>query len=290
MNPVVLADQVLLLVAGWALLSAGYRLASWAVASGPERVLGALVVAAAAAVAEMMLLGLLSLSGSRIALGAAAIATWVIVQIALEPPRLKIGPETASWVRGAGSRLLIPAVAAGLIIAFTEFVLVHPFLGVDSLDYHIPEALAYVQNAPGGPLASVHEVLPVFPVTGYYPLTNEVLLGWALVLSGTLVPAALLGPAQLAVLAGAAWVGLRRIGATQLIALLATAALCLSPDLLFSQGDGPTTDLPTVMWLAIAGVLGLGGRRSPRLLAFSLLALALALGTKTTAAVTVLAM
>ncbi len=291
MSGVVLVNQVVFLVATWALLSAGYRSASAAGASGAECVLAAIVVAAALAVAEVMLLGLVNLSGNRLALTVVvAIASWLVVRLALAAPRARIAGEVTARVRAAGLWLILPGVTAGLIIALMDFVLVHPFLGVDALDYHIPEALIYVQNAHAGPLSTVHEVLPAFPVTGYYPLTNEVLLAWAMALSGTLVPAALLGPAQLAVLVGAAWVGLRRLGSGGVLAALAIAAFCLSPDLLFSQGTGPTTDLPTMMWLVIAGALGVGARDSPRLLAFSLLALALALGTKTTAAVTVLAM
>jgi hypothetical protein len=291
MTLTVLIDQCVLVGVALALAASGLLIASRLTPSGPERVLSAIVIAASLAVAQMMILGLAGWDGSRLALALTAVAIWAIIRAVLGRADVPLFEEVASAVaRSSRLVLVLTGVVAGVLTATAVFAIRHPVQGIDALNYHVPEALAFLRAGSGGPLSSVHEVLPTFPVTGYYPVTNEVLIAWSLGLSGTLVPLALITPFQLTILVGAGWVGLRRLGVGAFLAFLAVAAFCLSPDLSFSQGTGPDTDLPTMMWLTVAGALGVSARRQPTLLAPALLSIALALGTKTTAVVTAVAM
>ena len=74
--------------------------------------------------------------------------------------------------------------------------------------YHLAEIVSWVHSGhPGAIVASI----PGVP-TGSYPLTNEVLLAWAMGLTRSFTPVALWSAAALALLLGAGWLGLRRLG------------------------------------------------------------------------------
>src|SRR4051812_13349667 len=90
---------VLLALSIAAVVDAGMRVAARSGAVGMERVVAATVLAAAAAVAQALLLGLVGLGSSPIALSLAAGATWYAARQLpglAPPPRA----ELARWWRG----------------------------------------------------------------------------------------------------------------------------------------------------------------------------------------------
>ena len=150
-----LVDQVLFVAALAALGGAGFRLASLAAPAGLERLVAATALAAAAAVAEALLLGRASLAGSPYALAGAAAATWLATHALVPAPELGARAELAAWRRSAGAR---PALAiVGAIAGLAAWALLHPFLGVDSITYHLSEAVTWAQR---GTTGSIDPVVP----------------------------------------------------------------------------------------------------------------------------------
>lgn len=275
-----LSGSLLLAVALTALWQGATRLASIFVPHGLERVLATVVTVAAVAVAEALALGRVDLGTDPLALAGVSVALGLLATLAL--PRPQLGPltELGQWLRGLqrGGRLLIGA-GAGFFVAWCAWVLLAPALDIDSVQYHLPESATWIANGNPG---SIERLLPRFPV-GNYPVTNEVLLAWVGGISRNIAFMLLWAPFS-ALLLGLAFVtGARCFGATSGWALLGTAVVIGVPIV----GDGATrigTDLAATTWLAVAAALAFSAserRRSPRLLAFAIVALGLAIGTKT---------
>jgi hypothetical protein len=262
-----------------ALAAAGVRLASWFAERGLARVLAAAAFATAAAVAEAILLGLVSLGGSTAALTVAAVATGAAAIALLPRPDVPMLGELAAWWR---ARTVVERAGLGAIagagLAWTAWQLRHPAIGFDALHYHLPEMVIFVQ---GGQPGSVHDVLPGLPV-GNYPLTTEVTIGWAMGIARSFVPLVLWPWLTLALTAVSGWAGLRALGTTRLAAGLASAALCSSPWLLGWQSNGSVTDPPALAWLVCCAALCALSRERPALLAPAVVAGGLAIGCKTT--------
>ncbi|MGI8802690.1 MAG: hypothetical protein ACR2KV_11040 [Solirubrobacteraceae bacterium] len=281
MTPAVVADHALLVVAAVALVAAGLRTAARLDAGGLELALAALVFAASAVVVETLALGLVGGGGDGFALTVAALATWAVAWTLTRghaPPaalaalhgRLRRAPLAATL--GAGA-------FGGVVVGWSVFQLDHPFSGGDGLIYHPPIASAWVQNGRPG---SVVEVLGGLPVANY-PVTNEVVVAWAMAISRSWVVASVWSPVLfLAMLAGA-WLALRELAVAVGVRALAVGAVAVLPLVVFGLG-GPTTDIAATAWLAVAAGLAAASRRVPGLVLPAILAAALCLGTKTTPA------
>jgi hypothetical protein len=283
----VLGSHVLLGVAVAALAGAGVRLAARCQAGGLAAALAAAAFACALAAAEALLLGLAGVGSSPAALAAAAALTWLAARALLPAPAPPLRSALAGWWArlGPGGRAWAGALAA-LWLGWVAWQLRYPSLSVDGLVYHLALPGLWVHE--GSPGADV-EVIAQVPF-GHYPLTNEVLTGWALSISRSWVVGSVWSPLLAALLGAAAWTGLRALGLGGRIAGLAVAAL-LSLPLVVSQLGGPLTDLAALTWLVVCGALcaasATGGGR-PLLLAPALVAAGLAFGTKTTPAVLLL--
>jgi hypothetical protein len=265
----VLVDQALLAVAVAALGVAGFRVASMVAEGVLERLIAAAVLAAAAAIAEALLLGRVGLAGSPPALAGAAVGTWVTARLAPQPP--------PALGRREGRRLgLVLLGAASGLVAWSWL---YPFLGVDTITYHLSEAVSWVQH---GSTGSVDPLIVGLPV-GNYPVTNEVLIAWGLGISHSFAPVALECGGLLMLFAASAWLGLRTLEVSPILAGLAIVAVCAAP-LTIGQIVQPQGDFAALAWLTACAALSLAAVRSPPLLAVAVIAAGLAIGVKTTAA------
>src|SRR3954471_8209041 len=168
-----------------ALSAAAVRAASPIAPAGLPRLLVAASLAASAAVAEAIVLGLLALGGSTIALTAAASATWALARKLLPAPSVSPATELSDWWRARTTReRALAGALAGAAGAWIVWQLVHPALGYDAVHYHVPEMVLWVQQGTPG---SAEQVLPGLPV-GNYPLTTEVTVAWAMGISKSYVP------------------------------------------------------------------------------------------------------
>src|SRR3954469_8515244 len=277
--PMTVLNHALLGASVVALAAAGLRLASPLAERGLARVIAAATFPTAAAVAEGILLGLASLGGSTAALTVAALATGAAALAWLPRPAVPPGDEL-----GAAWRARTPLERAGLgaiggaALAWAAWQLRYPALGFDTLHYHLPEMVIFVQ---GGQPGSVHDVLPGLPV-GNYPLTTEVTIGWAMGIARSFVPLVLWPWITLALTAASGWAGLRGLGATRLATGLAVSALCTSPWLLAWQSNGSVTDPPALAWLVACAALCAMSRDRPALMVPAIVAGGLAVGCKTT--------
>jgi hypothetical protein len=262
-----------------ALAFSGLRLASPLAPRGLPRLLAAAAFATAAAVAEALLLALVSLGGSSVALSVAALATAAGAYRLLARPALPLSEEGVAWwrERSLAERVLLGAVGAtGL--AWAVWQLRYPALGFDTIHYHLPEIVIFVQ---GGQPGSINDVLPGLPV-GNYPLTTEVSIAWAMGIARSFVPLILWPWVTLTLTALAAWAGLRSLDVPRPAAGLAAAALCTNPWLLGWQSNGSVTDPPALAWLVVCAALTAMSRRNAGLLAPAVVAGGLAIGCKTT--------
>ena len=275
--------HALLALAVLALADAGLRVAARAVAAGLARVLAATALAAATAVVHALLLGLVELGGNPYALSAAAVLTGLAARLALPTRHETVTGRVGAWWREArlGERAAAGA-AAGVVAAWTAWLLRYPALGHDMILYHVPEAVRWVQLGTPG---SVEPVITGVPV-GAYPVTLEVLLAWAMGIARSFVPVTLIVAAAPVVVAAAVWAGLRALGVGRAGAGLAAGALVATPAVTASAFGGASLDPVALGWLCSAGTLVTVAvcRRAPALLAPALVAAALAVGTKTTAA------
>jgi hypothetical protein len=270
--------HALLAVAAAALAGSALRLASLAAASGPERVLAAVTFAVAAVVVETLALGRVGLGGEPVALGGAAIATWLVARRFLAAPVTKPSEELFAWLRGLGrAEWLALAATAGTLLAWLGWWLWRPALGADSVQFHLPEALTWIHEGDAG---AIHEVNSDFPL-GNYPVTNQVLISWALGIARSFAPLPVLSVGAMALLVIAGLSGLRALGVPRVPAALATLAVAGSP-IAVAQTIGPNTDLPSLAWLACCASLAASSLRRPTLLAPAIVAGGLAVGTKTT--------
>ncbi len=280
MTPPVLAGHALLVVAAVALAAGGLRVAARLGAGGLERVLSAFTFATAAAVVEALALGLAGAGGDRVVLTLAAVASWAAVRRLTPRPAVPAGVELIGWLRRMPAAAAVGVgAAAGVVTGWIVHQLRHPFIGGDGLIYHLPIASAWVQNGRPGSVVGVLDGLPV----ANYPVTNEVVVAWALAISRSWVIASIWSPLLLAALAAGAWLAVRELAVPREVAALAVAAVCVLPLAVFGLG-GPTTDIAATAWLVVAAGLGTASRRTPALVYPAIVAAALCLGTKTTPA------
>src|SRR3954452_9081404 len=262
-----------------ALAGAGLRAASPLAAGGLPRALVAATFASAAAVAEALALGLFALGGSTVALSLLAVLTWAAARALLPEPRVRLSGELVVWWRrlGLAAQAGLGALA-GAAALWAAWQLRYPALGFDTVIYHLPEIVLWIQHGTPG---SIETLIPDQPV-GNYPLTAEVTLAWGMGIARSFVPLTLLPWAWLALMAGAGWAGLRALAVDPLPRALAVAALCTSPWLLAWQSNGTVTDPAALAWLVTCAALCALSRDQPRLLTPALLAGALSIGCKTT--------
>jgi hypothetical protein len=230
-------------------------------------------------VLESLTLGLVGLGGSSAALTAGAVGLALGARLWLPTPSLPLKAELVRWWSRLG-----PIGAAGVaalvggVLALVATLLHRPDPGVDGITYHLPEIVEFVQGGHPGSVLQVAYGLPV----GNYPLTNEVLLAWITGLSHGFAALTLWSPGCGLLLVASGWLGLRELGVPTAVRALSLAALALSP-LVFVAFAQPGTDLPSLSWLVCCAALCACARRRPGLLAVAIVALGLAVGTKTTA-------
>jgi hypothetical protein len=279
----VAAHHIAFGAAAASLIAVGIRLASLAAADGLDRLLAAAALVAATAVLEALGLGLVGWGGNPVALTAAALATWVLARALVPAPAVSVPAEAARAWRSSGpiARAAVLA-AAGLAAGWTAWLVAYPFLGVDALAYHLTEIVTWVRSGHPGQVVTVTLEFPV----GYYPVTNEVLLAWGTGIARSFAPAALAGPAALALAATAGWAALRALRVPTEAAVLAIVAVVSGPIVVLALA-GPNTELPALAWLAVTAALCVGAARRPALLAPAIVAAGLAVGTKTTTALLV---
>jgi hypothetical protein len=142
-----LGHHILLVLSAAALWAAGLRISSLAFSSGLLRVVAASVLAAAFAAVEAFLLGAAGAGLDALPLAAAAALTWIIAVRACPAPTTGVLAELVAWWRSS-SRL--PRVAlgagAGAAAAWIGYGLARPALGPDTLLYHLPVVVAFVQT------------------------------------------------------------------------------------------------------------------------------------------------
>jgi hypothetical protein len=263
-----------------ALGGAGLRAASLAAPLGLERALAAAAVAAAAGVIEALALGLLGAGGSAVALGLAAVGTWLAAAVMLPRPQHGIARELAGWWgRLTTPQKLLVGAVAGAGAAWTAWLLRYPTLGYDTVLYHLPEAVVWVQDGSPGAIEPVVSGIPV----GSYPLTHEVVMSWSVGLARGFVPVTLLTPAVALLTAAGAWSCLRGLRVPLVPAGLAVGAVMASPAVIAHARSGPSLDPAALGWLCACAALCVGSLRRPALLAPAIVAGGLAIGTKTTA-------
>lgn len=269
----------LLAVALLALGGFAVRLASLLAPRGLERAVVAAIAGVSAAIAESLALGLVALGASPTALTAAAVLTWLAGRRLLPAPEPLGAEVAAAWRRLPARGRALAGALAGAAVAWIAFFLRYPVLGEDSVSYHLPSVVQWVDSGRPGTVDAFNYWLP----HGNYPQTNEALLTWLAGIARSFAPLAVWTPATLALLAAAAWVGLRALRVPAVARAAAIAALCASP-LVVQQLYGPNNDLPALAWLVAATALVALSPARPLLLAPALVAGALAVGTKTTMA------
>ncbi len=273
-----LIDALLLCGSLAALAAAGWRAAGTAVPAGLLRVLAAVALATAAAAASTLGLGLAGLGADPVALTAASVALWLVTLRVVAASGPSAGRQLAAWWwRLSPAGRAARAALAGACVGYGIWVLRHPVLGLDALTDHLALPVDWVHNGRPGSLVAVNEQLPY----ANYPNTYELLITWAVGLARTLVPAVLMTPATLILLAVSVRTGLAELDVPARVAWLAAAALATLP-LVVVQLPGPNTDLPAMAWLGASAALVAGARRRPGLLAVAVVAAGVAAGIKTT--------
>ena len=262
---------------------AALRLVSTFSERGLERGLAAAVCAAAAIVAASLVLGRIDLGAERIALEASALIIWASTRAALPAPSVRVRDELLDSWRVLDARARTAAgVAGGLAIAWAALALLQPSLDQDSAFYHLPTVVNWISD---GSTGSNVEVSIAFP-TGNYPLTNEVLLTWIGGITHNMGFLLLWPVACAGLLAASIWLTLRTLSCPRWAAAAGIAAFLLIP-IVARTVSSLDTDLASITWLAVCIALCVRagtGRGSPELLAVATVALALAVGTKTTVA------
>ncbi len=263
------------------LVGAAIRTASLAAPAGPDRLVAAVVLAAAAAVAQALVFGLAGLGASPIALSLAAAGTWLVARRFLPRPSPSVSDELTHWWLGLGSgaRAGVGAML-GTAAAWAAWTLSYPVVGENAVVYHLPEIVGWLHNGRPG---SIQLVMHEFPV-GNYPLTHEVLTAWAMGISRSFVPAALAPLASVGLLLFSGWAGLRSLQVSTGPASLALAAVCGVPIIVIAMSAAAGTEIPAVAWLVCAAALCASSARRPGLLAPAVVAVGLGVGTKTTVA------
>jgi Dolichyl-phosphate-mannose-protein mannosyltransferase len=276
----ILVHQLLLAFSVLALLDTGVRLTSPALPLGLSRIVGATVLAAALAVTESLLVGALAGDLPAVGLATAAAVTWVAAIGVCPRPELSPVAEAAEWWRGSTTaRRAAVGAAAGAFVGWAVWELQHPLLGHDMILYHLPLAMAFVQESPPGSIPDVAAILPV----GTYPAVYETLSAWATGLSRSLTAFSLIPPALIGLAAVAMFAGLRELRVSPTVAVLAAANLVVAFPAWGWQQSGAPTDPAAMCWTACCGALCVATRRHPGAFPVALVAAGLAVGTKTTA-------
>ncbi|MFL5829158.1 MAG: hypothetical protein ACJ76X_04515 [Solirubrobacteraceae bacterium] len=264
---------------------ASLRLASMLVASGLTRVVAGAVIGVSLAVVEALVLGLVGLGSNTAVLLAAAVLSAALVTLRTPRPEVLVRSELAAWCGGLGLwGKLAMAAGIGVAIAWVVWQLRHPSIGYDSSIYHYVEVAGWVHSGHPGAVLRLSYDIPY----GNYPVTDEVFLTWAAGIARSFVPLVLWNPVVFVLLGAALWATLRNLAVPAWASGLATAAILLNP-LVVHQLNEPQTDLPALTWVVCTMALVTAVPRAPRLLAPALLAAGLAVGTKTTAIVVVVA-
>jgi hypothetical protein len=281
----VLWQHALLAIAVACVTGTGWRVASIAAPAGLARVVATAVLAVAAVVAETLALGVLGVSDRGGLLAGLALVVLLAVRALTPQPPLGARAESAAAWRGAGGA---QRAAAGALLAvlggWIAWQLVHPNVGFDGEIYHLPLSASWAQTGDAGAVVDAVDGLPV----GNYPLTNEVVVSWALSLSRSWVAASAWSPLVVALLVLSGWLGLRALGVGRGIAALGLTAYALLP-IVAAQLGGPLTDVPCSAWLVACAALCAASRRHPGLLPVAVVAAGLSFGTKTTGSVLLLA-
>jgi hypothetical protein len=271
-------QQALLVLAVASLAGAAFRTASLAAPSGLERLVAAAPLAAAAAAGETLLLGRLGLSGSPLARALLAVATWLACHL-LVPAPLSALDELRRWTRSRPPSRRAPWLAlAGAVAGAAAWAEWRPTLGYDGATYHLSEAVIWVQEGTAG---SVEPLIAGLPV-GNYPVTNEVLVSWALGLSQSFAPLAGFSAFLVFLFVASSWLALRALEVPRVVAVLGIACLCFTPLVLREISHASETDFAALAWLAGTAGLAAASVRRPALLAPAVVAAGLAVGTKTT--------
>jgi hypothetical protein len=275
-----LPDSLLLVLAASALIAGARRTAGVLTDEPLSLVISTIVLFAATAVAEALLLGLVGLSGNAVALSGLAMLSGLGVCVALPPAGGELVAAARSAVSRAGPTARITGAGAlGALIGVIATQLRRPILGEDAIIYHLPEVIGFVQSGHAGRVLPEIYGLPV----GNYPLTQEVLLSWFTGISHGYSAMLLVTLAGAPLLALAGWLGLQELDVRPRVQTLVLSAVLLSP-MVVQAWVRPGTDLPATDWLACCWALCLAARRQPALLAVAIVAAGLALGTKTTVA------
>ena len=260
--------------------SAALRVAVRLGADGLDRIIAAAPLAAGTAVAEALGLGLFSLGTDPLALGVVNLVVWLVARTVLPDPEVALTVWFADrWERLGHRRALVVGGAGGLGLAWTAWLLLHPTIGFDGIQYHLSEVAAWVLSGRPGAIVPISYELPF----GNYPLTNEVLLAWLAGISRGLAAPLAWAPLMLGLLAICGWSGLRRLAVPAPVAGLTVLALVTVP-VVMEQLPKPGTDLPAAAWLVCAAALTLAARERSVLLAPAVIAIGLSLGSKTSVA------
>ena len=279
-----LLDQAALVLAACALASAALRVAARVGAAGSviERVLVAAPLAAAFAVCWTLALGLAGLAGSVFALAAGPIAAWALTRWLVPGPTPSLTTELIErWNRMGPAQRAGALALAGAAVGVMVEVGVQPGLDIDALTYHLPDVVGWLHSGHAGAVQTFSYDYP----TGYYPVTNEVLLTWVLGISRSFAPIAAWSTAVAVLALLGLWRLLRVLRVPSTVAGAALAAYGTLPILVLGLNyDAPGTDLPAVAWLACTAALSAGAGERPALLGPALIAAGLGVGTKTTVA------
>jgi hypothetical protein len=272
-------DHLLLGVAAVAVWGASFRLASTFVDRGLERILVAGTFFTAAIVVEAMALGLISLGGTQAALVVAAVAMGLLALVLLPRSAVKVGGEFAVWLERTPTTAIVSVSAAvGLGIVWLGWALWSPVVGVDGVYYHLPQIVRWIHEGSPGSVDYINYIYPV----GNYPLTNAVAQAWGLGISRSMVMVSIWPIFNMTVLVLAGWVGLRRLRLSVAVRVLAILAVATTPVALIELA-GPLNDLPALSWLACGAALVVCSKDAPRLLVPAVVAVGIAIGTKTIA-------
>ncbi|PZS10437.1 MAG: hypothetical protein DLM64_08540 [Solirubrobacterales bacterium] len=279
-----LIHHAALALAAVALGEGALRVVSRTGVRGLARVTAALPLAIATLVLETLILGRLGLAASTPVLFASAVVPWLWVRWQTRAASYTgvLDELRDWWQRSDASARVTAGALVGLALAWGLWQLDRPLLESDSLLYHLNLPVAWLAAGNAGAASVVHQALPV----GNYPLTNEVVLAWAIGLSRSWVIASIWNPMLWLALITAGHVGLRSLHVPRGLAWAALATLASTP-LVETQLGGPLTDLPAMVWLVACATLCRLALDRPALLGCALLAGGLAIGTKTTPAILV---
>ncbi|MEA2347965.1 MAG: hypothetical protein QOG62_1752 [Thermoleophilaceae bacterium] len=267
-----------------AVVAAGALRVAGALAAGPlERIVSAAPIGVAFAMISALGLGLFGLGSQPLLLTGVAVVAWITARLLIPDPGTPLRALAIEALRQMGTRghsvIGVLVAVAGVAIVYA---LAQPVTGIDAAHYSLPESLAWVLSGHPGSVVPVEPVVPV----GYQPLAHEVLFGWLLAIARSFTPLPFPSIALLGLLGAAGWLGLRRLDVPRMAAGLAVAMLLTMP-LLLGVATWPKNDIAVLAWLAAAGALFACARRTPALAGPALVALGLALGTKSTALVPV---